>query len=106
VAYELAPEDPSWGACEIWPAENDREDDDGAVKPVATMVMGVENAHLIAAAPESHEANQMFVQAINWMLGITADHSDDSIYDEMPSSQLAIAYFAARTAIAKATGAA
>lgn len=56
VAYELAPEDPSWGACEIWPAQNDREDDDGTAKPVATMVMGVENARLIAAAPELLEA--------------------------------------------------
>lgn len=56
IAYELAPEDPSWGACEIWPAENDREDDEGAVKPVATMVMGLENARLIAAAPEMLEA--------------------------------------------------
>lgn len=64
------------------------------------------NARLIAAAPESHEANQLFVQAINEMQRITADQSDEQIYDEMPSSQLAIAYFAARSAIAKATGAA
>lgn len=62
------------------------------------------NARLIASAPESHEANQLFVQAINEMQGITPDHSDERIYDEMPSSQLAIAYFAARAAIAKATG--
>ncbi|MBN5087663.1 hypothetical protein JY460_06040 [Stenotrophomonas maltophilia] len=56
VAYEIAPDDPDWGACEIWPAENDREDEEGTVKPVATMVMGVENARLIAAAPEMFEA--------------------------------------------------
>ncbi|RIA19703.1 hypothetical protein DFO63_4079 [Stenotrophomonas sp. AG209] len=62
------------------------------------------NARLIASAPESHEANQLFVQAINEMQGISPDHSDERIYDEMPSSQLAIAYFAARAAIAKATG--
>ncbi len=62
------------------------------------------NARLIAAAPELHEANQLFVQAVNHMQGITADHSDDRIYDEMPSSQLASAYFAARTALAKARG--
>ncbi len=62
------------------------------------------NADLIAASPESHEANQLFVQAMNEMQGITAEHSDERIYDEMPSSQLAIAYFAARAAIAKATG--
>lgn len=59
---------------------------------------------LILAAPESHEANQMFVRAINEMQRITADHGDDRIYDEMPSGQLAVAYFAARAAIAKATG--
>lgn len=64
------------------------------------------NARLIAAAPESHEANQMLVRAINEMQRITADHSDERIYDEMPSSQLAVAYFAARAAIVKATGAA
>lgn len=58
IAYEIDPDDPEWGACEIWPAENDREDEEGAVKPVATMVMGVENARLIAAAPELLEALQ------------------------------------------------
>lgn len=52
IAYEIAPDDPEWGACEIWPGDNDREDEEGTVKPVATMVMGVENARLIAAAPE------------------------------------------------------
>lgn len=56
IAYEIAPDDPEWGACEIWPDENDREDEEGTVKPVATMVMGVENARLIAAAPELLEA--------------------------------------------------
>lgn len=62
------------------------------------------DARLIASAPESHEVNQLFLQAINETLGISPDHSDERIYDEMPSSQLAIAYFAARAAIAKATG--
>lgn len=62
------------------------------------------NAHLIAAAPESHEANCAFVQAVNDMYRIKPHHSDEYIYDEMPSSALATAYFAARAAIAKATG--
>ncbi|MCU1139475.1 hypothetical protein [Stenotrophomonas maltophilia] len=59
IAYEIAPDDPEWGACEIWPDENDREDEEGTVKPVATMVMGVENARLIAAAPELLAALQV-----------------------------------------------
>ncbi|HEL4115128.1 TPA: hypothetical protein UM349_000329 [Stenotrophomonas maltophilia] len=63
IAYEIAPDDPDWGACEIWPAENDREDEEGTVKPVATMVMGVENARLIAAAPELLEA---LVNMVQW----------------------------------------
>lgn len=58
----------------------------------------------IAAVEESHRANQMFVQAINEMQGITAEQSDERIYDEMPSSQLANAYFVARDAIATIRG--
>lgn len=63
------------------------------------------NAHLIAAAPNSHKANDMFVEAMNELCGISPAWSDDRIYDELPSSGLALAYFAARDAIAKATGA-
>ncbi|MDG9939663.1 hypothetical protein N7670_09865 [Stenotrophomonas maltophilia] len=62
IAYEIAPYDPEWGACEIWPGDNDREDEEGTVKPVATMVMGVENARLIAAAPELLEALKQCIQ--------------------------------------------
>lgn len=58
----------------------------------------------IVAVENSHRANQMFVRAINEMQRIKADHSDERIYDEMPSSQLAIAYFAARDAVASAQG--
>lgn len=55
-AFELAPEDPSWGACEIWPesAVAERHDDDSDAGPVATMVMGTANARLIAAAPRMY----------------------------------------------------
>ncbi len=62
------------------------------------------NARLIAAAPDSHEANVMFVQSMDRFCGIKPDWDDDCIYDELPSSELAHAYFAARAAIAKATG--
>ncbi|WP_313033720.1 hypothetical protein [Stenotrophomonas acidaminiphila] len=62
------------------------------------------NARLIAAAPDSHEANVMFVKAMDRFCGIKPDWDDDCIYDELPSSELALAYFAARAAIAKATG--
>ena len=63
------------------------------------------NARLIAAAPESYEANLKFVAAMESFCGIKASWSDDRIYDELPSSELAIAYLSARAAIAKATGA-
>lgn len=62
------------------------------------------NARLIAAVPDSHEANVMFVKAMDRFCGIKPDWDDDCIYDELPSSELALAYFAARAAIAKATG--
>ena len=45
---EIDPEDPEWGACEVWP-KDDRTSD---AKPVATMVCGVANARIIAASPE------------------------------------------------------
>lgn len=64
------------------------------------------NARLIAAAPDSHTANVLFVESMNRFCGVTPDWDDDRIYDELPSSQLAQAYFAARAAIAKAGGAA
>ena len=62
------------------------------------------NARLIAAAPDSHEANVKFIEAIECFYNVTAGWTDDCIYDELPSSGLALAYFAARAAIAKATG--
>lgn len=46
---ELDPNDPEWGACEIWQACD-------ADVPVATMVIGTANARLIAAAPELLDA--------------------------------------------------
>lgn len=63
------------------------------------------NARLIAAAPDSHEANLKIIAAFRSACAIDDDSSDDWIYDEL-GSVLSGAYFAARAAIAKATGAA
>jgi len=64
----------------------------------------VANARLISAAPDSLDANVMFVESMDRFCGIEPDWDDHRIYDELPSSELARAYFAARAAIAKATG--
>jgi len=69
-----------------------------------TNEQAIANARLIAAAPDSHEANVKFIEAIESLCNVTAGWTDDRIYDELPSIGLAIAYFAARAAIAKATG--
>lgn len=61
------------------------------------------NARLIVAAPDSHAANVRMVDALNVAFGITSRHDDDYIYDTLPTSAVATAYFAARAAIAKAT---
>lgn len=60
------------------------------------------NARLIAAAPDSHEANLKTIAAFRSAYAIDDDSSDDWIYDELGSA-LSGAYFAARSAIAKAT---
>ncbi|KRG39121.1 hypothetical protein ARC78_14985 [Stenotrophomonas pictorum JCM 9942] len=57
-----------------------------------------------AAATDSHKANVMLIEAMGHFCGIGPDWDDDRIYDEIPSSALALAYFAARDAIAKAAG--
>lgn len=62
------------------------------------------NGRLIAAAPDSHAANVKFVEAMGDLWNIKPSWSDDRIYDDLPSSGLAAAYFAARAAIAKVTG--
>lgn len=56
----------------------------------------------VAAVADSHAANVLFIEAIDYLCGITAGWPDDRIYDELPSSGVALAYFAARAAIAKA----
>ncbi|OWB46501.1 hypothetical protein [Stenotrophomonas maltophilia] len=98
IAYEIAPDDPEWGACEIWPDENDREDEEGTVKPVATMVMGVENARLIAAAPELLDA---LIEAVKCGMVPISSAKDGGASTH--SRQVRCADMI-RAAIAKATG--
>lgn len=62
------------------------------------------NALLIAAAPDSFDANVQMVAALNVAFHIEPGWDDDRIYDELPTSGVASAYFAARAAIRKATG--
>ena len=64
----------------------------------------VANTQLCHAAPELLDSNLKFVEAVDALYNITPAWSDDCIYDELPSLGLALAYFAARAAIAKATG--
>ena|SRR5687768_330204 len=62
------------------------------------------NLVLIAAAPDSHAANIVTVAALREQFRITDDADDQWIYDELGTA-LSSAYFMARAAIAKATGA-
>lgn len=63
-----------------------------------------DNARLIAAAPDSYAANVAMLAALEEAFGIKAAHDDDWIYDALPSSNIASAYFMAREAVAKAKG--
>lgn len=60
------------------------------------------NGRLIAAAPDSLKANELFIAAIKQEYRLSDTVSDDLIYDEIGSA-LSGAYFAARAAISKAT---
>lgn len=62
------------------------------------------NARLIAAAPDMYAANVAMLAALDEAFGIKAIHDDDWIYDVLPSSGIAGAYFMARDAVQKATG--
>lgn len=57
------------------------------------------------AAADSLVANLATVAALDEAFGIKAIHDDGYIYDTLPSSGIARAYFMARAAIAAATGA-
>ena len=60
------------------------------------------NAQLIAAAPDLKAAAHETISALHEEYPIFAESDDDYIYDTLGSS-LAVAYFSARAAIAKAT---
>lgn len=77
---EIDPSDKDWGACEIWADPSD--------EPVSTMVLSVDNARLIASAPELYEAL-------------------DQLLDDMGEDGLSVCRAAkdqARAALAKARG--
>jgi hypothetical protein len=61
------------------------------------------NARLIAASPDLFDGCALFVAACQSGFGIKPEWDDERIYDELPSSALAGAYFTARAALAKAT---
>lgn len=61
-------------------------------------------AKLVAAAADSHEANVKMVDALADAFGIKDDWDEERIYDSLPSSAIACAYFAARAAIRKVRG--
>ena len=65
---------------------------------------GIANARRIAAAPDLLEANISFVKAAEYEFGIRSTWCDDQIYNAFPAGDLAMAYFDARAAIARATG--
>lgn len=62
------------------------------------------NATLIAAAPTTHEAGERLIDALNVAFHIAAEYDDNRIYDELPTSAVASAYFALRDSLRKATG--
>jgi hypothetical protein len=61
------------------------------------------NAELIAASPDLFDGCALFIAACQSGYGIKPEWDDERIYDELPSSALAGAYFTARAALAKAT---
>jgi hypothetical protein len=49
-------------------------------------------------------ANVAMLAALDEAFGINAKHDDERIYDELPSSDVASAYFMARAAVARCKG--
>lgn len=96
-----------------WVARPDKTDDDdswevvydggGARTVLIAYGLGERAARLIAAAPDSHEANRVFVRAVYVAHNIPSDASDEFIYDTIGTA-MADAFFAARAAVAKARG--
>lgn len=90
-AWELEPEDPSWGACEIWAGE----------EVVATMVCGVPHATYIAASanavPSLIADVRVLEEALELMLRWVDEPSDSAL--DMVREQKHIAQ--ARAALAR-----
>lgn len=61
-------------------------------------------ARLVEASPDLLESNKAMVLALEDVYCIGPKHSDDFIYDMLPSSGVAMAYLAARAAVRKASG--
>ena len=61
-------------------------------------------ACLVEASPDLLESNKAMVAALDDLYGIPPGVDDDCIYDTLPSSGVAVAYFAARDAVRKANG--
>ena len=57
-----------------------------------------------AAVADAIAANVAMLAALDEAFGINAMHDDERIYDELPSSAVASAYFMARAAIARCKG--
>jgi hypothetical protein len=57
-----------------------------------------------AAVADAIAANVAMLAALDEAFGINATHDDERIYDELPSSDVASAYFMARAAVARCKG--
>jgi Pyruvate/2-oxoacid:ferredoxin oxidoreductase gamma subunit len=57
-----------------------------------------------AAVADSIAANVAMLAALDEAFGIKSIHDDERIYDELPSSGVARAYFMARAAVARCKG--
>jgi hypothetical protein len=61
-------------------------------------------ACLAEASPDLLESSKAMISALEDLYCIGPEHSDDFIYDMLPSSGVATAYLAARASVRKATG--
>lgn len=94
---EIDPQDPTWEACEVWTAS------DGHDRPIATMVCGVANARLIAAAPTvTAEGAFLLNRLADFERTMEAESGDAAVRDWHGHVAPAIARF--RAAIQSATG--
>jgi Pyruvate/2-oxoacid:ferredoxin oxidoreductase gamma subunit len=67
-------------------------------------VLLVEAHHARAAVADAIAANVAMLAALDEAFGIKPTHDDERIYDELPSSGVARAYFMARDAVKRCKG--